>query len=144
MASEGQSGAPARASVAPSALELTAPATPSAVSGFRREACAFALANGADDKLLHDVALAISEAVTNAVKYAYADNSGDPVRLRASAAHDWLEFAVSDQGRGFREGHSNGLGLGLSLIARVTAELAIDQGQHGTEVRMRFALPTPE
>jgi anti-sigma regulatory factor (Ser/Thr protein kinase) len=140
-ASERESGPPSQAVAGPSTLGLTVSATPSVVADFRREARAFALANGADHKLLHDISLAVSEAVTNVVKYAYyAEDHPNPVRLSASAANDWLEFAVSDQGRGFREGHSDGLGLGLSLIAKVTAELAIDQGRHGTEVRMRFAL----
>ncbi len=50
------------------------------------------------------------------------------------------ELIVTDRGRGFREGTSGGLGLGLSIIAEMTTELTIEQAPEGTEVRMRFAL----
>jgi anti-sigma regulatory factor (Ser/Thr protein kinase) len=82
--------------------------------------------------------------VTNVVKYAYACPSQGHVRVTGAAAGDWLEFRVSDQGLGFRAGQSGGLGLGLSLIAKVTAELTIDQSPQGTAIQMRFALARPE
>jgi serine/threonine-protein kinase RsbW len=133
-----------RSTAAPSALDLSVRAAPSVIAGLRHEACAFAAAHSADEKLVDDIALAVSEAVTNVVKYAYASPAEGHVRLTGAAAEDWLEFRVSDQGRGFREGQSDGLGLGLSLIAMVTAELTINQGQQGTEIQMRFALARPE
>lgn len=89
---------------------------------MRQRATAFAAAHGADSDLQADVALAISEAVTNAVKYAYSPQEPDgQVLLTASARRSWLEFDISDQGNGFREGESSGLGLGLQLIAKLSS-----------------------
>lgn len=61
----------------------------------------------------------------------------------ATAAGGWLEVQVRDRGAGFAEHPSDrsGLGMGLSLIGRLSAEMSIAQGGSGTEVRMRFNLP---
>lgn len=107
---------------------------------LRHAACAFAAQHGAEGVTLDDIALAVSEAVTNAVKYAYESADRGRVRLAGSAGDGWLELIVADRGRGFREGALGGLGLGLSIIAKVTTELTIEQAATGTEVRMRFAL----
>ena len=107
---------------------------------MRHAARAFAAKHGAEDSLLDDIGLAVSEAVTNAVKYAYEPAGQGRVRLAGSAGDGWLELVVTDRGRGFREGASGGLGLGLSIIAKMTTELTIEQAATGTEVRMRFAL----
>jgi serine/threonine-protein kinase RsbW len=129
-------GAPAP----PADLRISEPAIPEAIGRMRHAAHAFAAAHGAADQLLDDIALAVSEAVTNAVKYAYEPAVQGRVRLTGSAGEGWLELIVTDRGRGFREGESGGLGLGLSLIAKMTSELTIEQAAAGTEVRMRFAL----
>lgn len=125
--------------VAPS-LALSEPANPVAVAALRRQASAFAASHGADERLAGDVALAVSEAVTNAVKYAYGSNKEGRVQLAASVAGGWLEIRVADRGRGFQPGQSNGLGLGLALIADLAAEMTVLQGPEGTEIQMRFAL----
>lgn len=48
---------------------------------------------------------------------------------------------MRDRGEGFGQGSTDGLGLGLSIIARLCSELTIVQEGDGTEVRMRFPLP---
>jgi serine/threonine-protein kinase RsbW len=129
-------GAPAP----PSFFEVSEPALPEAIARMRHAARAFAAGHGAEDQLLDDIGLAVSEAVTNAVKYAYEPASQGRVRLTGSVAEARLELIVADRGRGFREGESGGLGLGLSIIAKMTTELTIEQAATGTEVRMHFAL----
>jgi anti-sigma regulatory factor (Ser/Thr protein kinase) len=121
-------------------LALSQPAIPVAVAALRHEASLFAAAHGAGKRLAGDVALAVSEAVTNAVKYAYGPDGEGRVQLAAAVADGWLEIRVSDRGRGFQPGRSDGLGLGLSLIADLAAEMTVVQGPEGTEIRMRFAL----
>ena len=91
--------------------------------------------------MVADIALAVSEAVTNAVKYANVVGREGVVELSATADDDWLEVKVRDRGEGFGKGSSDGLGLGLAIIARLCADLKIVQEGDGTEVRMRFPLP---
>jgi serine/threonine-protein kinase RsbW len=132
---------PVRRAVEPAEIELKLPAIPASVPTMRRRATAFAAAHGADPDLQADVALAISEAVTNAVKYAYRSQEPDGrVLLTASARRSWLEFDISDQGNGFREGESTGLGLGLQLIAKLSSHMKIVEGPTGTRIQIRFAL----
>jgi anti-sigma regulatory factor (Ser/Thr protein kinase) len=111
---------------------------------MRHLATAFAAAHGADSGLQGDVALAISETVTNAVKYAYGHQEpADQTLLSASAREGWLEFEISDQGNGFREGESSSLGLGLQLVAKLSSDTKIVEGPTGMRVRIRFALEAP-
>lgn len=107
---------------------------------LRHKAAAFAAEQGADKNLVADVNLAVSEAATNAVKY--GDESGDEgsVGLSAQVSNGWLEFSITDEGERFGKGSADGLGLGLSIIARLCDDLKIIQEGAGTTVLMRFAL----
>ncbi len=124
----------------PTRIAIKVPSLPASVPQLRREATAFARANGASEQLALDIALVVSEAVTNAVKYAYDSDRRGEVELLAEVADGFLEIAVRDTGAGFGSGSSDGLGLGLSIIARLSAEMTVVQAGDGTEVRMRFAL----
>lgn len=138
MAAPGRDGEKARETY--SAMKLVTPAEPGTVAALRRRAAEFAKRSGADEQMVGDVALAVSEAVTNVVKYAYGATGGN-VELSTAANKGWLEIRVRDQGEGFVPGPSEGLGLGLTLIADLCTDLAISQESTGTEVRMRWALP---
>jgi serine/threonine-protein kinase RsbW len=120
-------------------MRMALSAEPASVPALRHRAAEFAAEQGAPEELVADVALAVSEAVTNAIKYAYAEVPGE-VELTGLAEDGWLEIRVRDQGERFGRGSSDGLGLGLSIIARLAADLKIVQEGSGTEVRMRFAL----
>lgn len=123
-------------------LALEEAATAAAIARLRHQASRYAAAHGADARLVEDIALAVSEAVTNAVKYAYDGNgAAGTVTLAAEAREGWLEIRVGDGGAGFGKGSSDGLGLGLAIMATLAAELTIVQEGAGTEVRMRFPLP---
>lgn len=121
-------------------LNLTLPAEPAAVPAFRHRASEFAAEQGVGRDVMADVALAVSEAVTNAVKYAKVADAEGVVELSAAAEGDWLEVRVRDRGEFFGQGSPDGLGLGLAIIARLCADLKIVQEGDGTEVRMRFPL----
>jgi anti-sigma regulatory factor (Ser/Thr protein kinase) len=121
-------------------LKVCHPAVPAAIPVLRHAAADFAAGHGADADLCGDIALCVSEAVTNAVKHSLA-HSDEQVRLTAAVVEDWLEIRVSDRGAGFGLTESDGLGLGLPTIARLTAQLTISQEGQGTELRMRFPLP---
>lgn len=121
-------------------MELTLPAEPASVPELRHRAAQYAADQGVEPEVVDDVALAVSEAVTNAVKYARAADADGVVELAGAQRGRWLELTVRDRGEGFGQGSTDGLGLGLSIIARLCSELTIVQEGDGTEVRMRFPL----
>ena len=89
----------------------------------------------------HDaIAIAVSEAVANAVVHAYPDRPDGHVRVHATQEPGALLIIVSDDGQGMaaRSDH-RGLGVGLSLIARLCSSLQIDGDGVGTRLTMRFA-----
>jgi anti-sigma regulatory factor (Ser/Thr protein kinase) len=119
-------------------------ATPASVARVRAEVAAFAAAHGVAPPRVHDIRLAVSEAVTNAVIHGYRDRSGT---VRVTAEHDGgaLSISIRDFGCGMRprllRSGDTGMGLGLALIGRLVSELAVaPQGGEGTDVRMRFDL----
>lgn len=122
-------------------LKASEPAEPNAIPLLRRRAGEFAATHGAGPDLVDKVQLAVSEAVTNVVKYAYepADRNGR-VELTATASGRWVEIRVADTGCGFRPGESDGLGIGLTLVAQMSGDLEIAQSPQGTTVTMRFPL----
>ena len=122
-------------------FELTVPAEPASVPALRHRASQFAVAQGAGQLVVEDVALAVSEAVTNAVKYAAAAEGDGVVELAGTGGEGWFEVIVRDRGEAFGKGSPDGLGLGLAIIARLCSDLKIVQEGDGTEVRMRFPLP---
>ena len=122
-------------------LALVKPAEPRTVGVLRRASVEFATTHGAPSPVVDDIALAVSEAATNAIKHAYVAGGDGIVELTAAIADDWVDVRVRDRGKGFGTRPSDGLGLGLSIIASVSVYLTICQEGHGTEVRMRFPLP---
>jgi len=120
------------------------PAQPETVAVLRRTAVAFARRNGASERQCEDVALAVSEALTNAVVHAYAgrERSGSVV-LDARMSGGALEVTICDEGIGMRpRSDSPGLGLGLGLIASTTERYAFEavDAPAGVRVRMTFAI----
>jgi len=107
----------------------------------RRAASEFAAEQGIDPDA---VALAVSEAVTNAIVHAYRDvRPGASLGEIALALHqngEGIVVTVTDAGAGIRPNPgSPGLGYGLSLVASVADEVAIARSEMGgTAVRMRF------
>jgi serine/threonine-protein kinase RsbW/stage II sporulation protein AB (anti-sigma F factor) len=118
-------------------LELRTQATPAAVPGVRRAVVDFAELHGVG--VPPDVALAVSEAVTNSVLHAYRDGDSGDVRVVACAEPERLVVVVRDYGCGMMpHPNSPGLGLGLSVIGRLTTELNIERPDHGGGTRLRM------
>jgi anti-sigma regulatory factor (Ser/Thr protein kinase) len=98
---------------------------------------------GAPSRVIEDVRLCVSEAATNVVRHAYADDKGE-IRITLEASEGELTVRVRDDGVGLegfqREGE---LGHGLRIIDRLTRRFAVTSAPHaGTELRMVFSLET--
>lgn len=117
------------------------PAVAESVPAARREVVKFAAASGASERQVEAIALATTEAVTNAVVHAYPA-SGGRIELDGWLAGSELWLIVADDGCGLRAGSQGGrLGLGLALMSRMADGLSIhDRSSGGTAIRMHFAL----
>ena len=96
------------------------------------------------DDVTADIALAVTEACTNAVVHAYPDGAG-AIRVTASHVDGGLVVTVRDHGGGMAPRvDTPGLGVGLPVIAAIAQSVEIDSpAGGGTEVRMRFSLGNP-
>jgi serine/threonine-protein kinase RsbW len=110
------------------------------VPEVRRRTVERARALGAGECACRRIALAVSEAATNAVMHAFGDRPGTVV-TRVEQVDDGVEVVVSDDGTGLQpRGDSPGLGMGLGIIADMSDRLVIDaRPGRGTEVRMWFS-----
>lgn len=114
------------------------------VGDLRRWVEGVSAAAGATVQQRADVALAVSEALSNVVMHAYVGRGGrGPMRIRIGKTDHRFLVEVEDVGIGLRPRlDSPGGGLGLALIATLAAELELLSGPagEGTLVRMAFAI----
>ena len=111
---------------------------------MRTGVVSFAAQHGASLPAQTDIALAVSEAVTNSVVHAFVHQPAGTISLFAEAAIDALHVRITDDGSGMNpRPDSPGMGLGLSLIARLTSSLELVTGPkgRGTEMRLSFDAP---
>lgn len=110
----------------------------------RHALCDFATAHGASPEKVLQIALAVSEAVTNVVVHAYGEHGeGGAVEVSAAMTQGGeLWVIVTDTGSGLRaDGSRQGLGLGLAIIAQMADGIDLAEPTHGgLELRMRFVL----
>jgi serine/threonine-protein kinase RsbW len=125
------------------ALDVRYPALASQIPAIRRGVAEVARDLGADDEVLLQINLAVSEAATNAIQHAYRDraaaDAGD-VRVVVRAHRDRLAVHLYDDGMGLTpRNDSPGLGLGLCLMAHESASFEIRKPPGGgTEVVLHF------
>jgi anti-sigma regulatory factor (Ser/Thr protein kinase)/PAS domain-containing protein len=129
--------------MSPGTAEWELPAREASVPELRGAVQGFASQHGAPADVLSDVALAVSEAVTNAVMHAFFDRDQGTVRVAVRAGTDEIVVVVADDGRGMQpRPDSPGLGMGLPLIGQLAASLDIRVPPGGgTELCMTFAAP---
>jgi serine/threonine-protein kinase RsbW len=124
----------------PAPLTYRFPAMAEHIAPVRRAVRAYAEEHGAHNP--DGVALALSEAATNAVLHAYvdADTPGDVEVVAQRVPDNGLVLAVCDEGRGMHpRADSPGLGLGLALVAANASKLEVEQRPSGgTRVSMTF------
>jgi anti-sigma regulatory factor (Ser/Thr protein kinase) len=122
--------------MSPQSLVRRVRAQPDQVRVIRREVRDFALEHGATDP--NAVALAVSEAVTNAIVHAYVD-APEPGEIEVVAQRAGDD--ASDPARGLPpRPDSPGVGLGLPLVATLAESFEVQaRAGGGTQVRMAFA-----
>lgn len=123
-------------------LSVCLPAEPESIAPLRRAAVAFAVECGASARRCEDIALAVSEALSNTVLHAYV---GQPIpgsmSLEGAAVDDSLELVVCDEGRGMLPRHaSTGLSLGLPLIVGLAEKVEVEDIVPGMRLRMTFRI----
>jgi anti-sigma regulatory factor (Ser/Thr protein kinase) len=127
---------------AAAAVALQLDARPANVLLVRQAVEGAAREFGAGDALLDDIKLAVSEACSNVVKYAYEGDPG-PLRVEMSAEDTKLRVTVRDFGKWLQPTEppaEEPSGMGIPLIESVTLSHLIQQHADGTEVLMVFGL----
>ncbi len=122
-------------------LKRSYPAVAGSIPEARAALTAFAREVGARGEQLEALRLAASEALTNAVRFAYPARQGH-VHVNAWVAVGELWVLITDNGCGLHAGaESDGLGMGLALISKLCDGFSIvERSSGGTEVRLRFDL----
>lgn len=122
-------------------FDATFPAVPLGVSAIRAEVGTVARRCGLDAQGLNDVALAVTEAASNAIVHGYRNGDGE-IRVTAHIRDGELVIVVADRGVGMSpRTDSPGIGLGLPIIAKLARRLEVVSEGDGTEVRMAFPCP---
>jgi anti-sigma regulatory factor (Ser/Thr protein kinase) len=118
-------------------VQMTLAADSDSVGKARHAVSEFAAEHGAD---ADDVALGVSEGVSNAVIHAFRGRPPGQIDVRAIVDGDMVVVSVSDDGVGVTPNpESPGLGLGLALIGSLTDGVEIRKKPgHGTTLIMRF------
>jgi anti-sigma regulatory factor (Ser/Thr protein kinase) len=112
------------------------PATLTSVGAARGAVRRFATGLGVD---VDGIALAVSEAVGNAVAHAYDDEAPGSIEVSATASPSELTVTVRDHGRGLAAGNGNpGAGYGLTIIRRVAQHVELVDRPDGVELTMGF------
>jgi anti-sigma regulatory factor (Ser/Thr protein kinase) len=125
-------------------LEQRLPARPESIAKLRHAIDQVAERGGASRRRREDIALAVSEALSNIVVHAYPgyDAPGD-MWVDAWIHDDALQVSVCDDGIGMvPRSDSPGLGLGLALMGQVCEQMRLEtrDAEPGVRVRMTFAL----
>jgi anti-sigma regulatory factor (Ser/Thr protein kinase) len=126
-----------------SPYEQSLPAAPESIPRLRHGVSRFAAEIGASDRVRRKIALAVSEACTNAVVHAYRKRGSGNVAVRAERRGRAVCIEVADEGRGMRpRADSPGAGLGTPLMAILAdrMEIAENPAGDGTVVRLEFGL----
>jgi serine/threonine-protein kinase RsbW len=118
-----------------------AAATPETVRDIRNRITHFSRGHGATEDQTGDIALAVTEATTNVARHAYPNHSEGTLDLTSRVEDRTLIVEIRDFGVGVEaQGANSGLGLGLVLMAKLTASCDVEPANPGTRVTLRFAL----
>jgi anti-sigma regulatory factor (Ser/Thr protein kinase) len=114
-------------------LELPADETAPAIC--RAALVGLATAAGADDALVDDLKVVISETVLNAISHGAA--GGAPLRIELGVADGELRVTVLDRGPGLGEGRTDG--MGVSVLRQLTDSWQMENRTDVPGVRVAFS-----
>jgi serine/threonine-protein kinase RsbW/stage II sporulation protein AB (anti-sigma F factor) len=109
-------------------------AEPASIPTIRQAVIALARSSGASAARCTDIAIAVSEAASNAVVHAYIETE-EPgtVRVAAAVTDGELHVTITDHGRGMLpRSDSPGLGLGMPLISSLATSFEIADSDGST------------
>jgi anti-sigma regulatory factor (Ser/Thr protein kinase) len=119
-------------------LRVRRPARAAELSPVRRIVSAWLESAGFSGEEIGSIAVAMTEAATNAIEHAYGPSEGW-FEVEAELDDDGsIGLTVRDGGR-WRPKSRSGGGRGLALIGRLMDEFEVRRGQVGTEIWMRRA-----
>ena len=129
----------------PAPLEVTVPTSPAVLSQVRARLREWLSLLDAADHDQAAIAVATTEAVTNAIEHAYRDGASETVRIEALLdAYGRACVTVSDHGRWrgapVEPGHR---GRGLTIMRAFMDSVEIEHGHDGTAVMMERQLGFP-
>jgi anti-sigma regulatory factor (Ser/Thr protein kinase) len=127
------------------AAEWAIHANPAHAANVRREVVAFARKHGMTEQALKDLALVVSEAITNALEHGYRDGPAGDVTVTLEVGDQAFMLRVRDRGVGLsppRESPS--LGHGLRLISTLARDVHLSESDDGgIEVSVSFPRAPP-
>lgn len=115
-------------------VELTLPARPESLTVIRQALSGFADAEGWTSAFLADCKIAVSEACSNVVVHAYAEDADGKLSVAITVSGLRLSVTVRDFGSGIEPrlaDRRTGLGLGLPLIAALASEVSFRSVETG-------------
>jgi serine/threonine-protein kinase RsbW len=127
-------------------VRLRIPARPEYIALARLALSGLADIADLPDELLADLKLALTEAVSNSVRHAYAGDGGF-VSITYELSRDLLAIEVVDDGAGFDPERPPALegeeltegGLGIAIIRTIADEFALNSRPGARGSRLRFA-----
>jgi two-component sensor histidine kinase len=87
------------------------------------------------------VGLVVNEAVTNAFKYAFPNQSDGQINITLQRLNNKIHLLITDNGIGFVQSDQEASSLGLNLINGLTLDLRGDiviESHHGTRIGITF------
>jgi two-component sensor histidine kinase len=89
--------------------------------------------------------VAVTELLTNSLKYAYPAGTGGEIRVKLKREGGAVSLVVEDDGAGWRgTGEPRGTGLGTKIVNAMATKLQstveVDKAHAGTRVRLSFTL----
>lgn len=137
----------------PDEIVIELPPKPEFVGTARITVAAIARHHSFGDEQVEDLKIAVSEAITNAVRAHTGAGNEAPIRLRVRPEEDRLVVEVLDLGGGFDAGRGawgestppgelEG-GFGLMLIRSLIIDTVVERNASGTLVRMTLKREEP-
>jgi serine/threonine-protein kinase RsbW len=131
-------------------INLTIPARAEYITLCRLALAGIARLRPLGEEELADLKLALTEACSNSVRHAYADEEGGHVQITYELAADRIAIEVVDDGAGFDPSFETGDdrelsegGLGIAIIRTIADEFELESraGERGSRLRFVKLLP---